>query len=377
MRPHILSRTRQLTASRTTTSTRFFSADPPAASVAASFLSKFQSSGPQTRTQTLDANQLQLLSLTLNRPSLFPNSPSLSNAPNAPPPDTPVPPGYHLVYFTPAFLENELGADGTDASYNPKSPFTRRMWAGGEVLWPRGADGKPNLLRVGQEVRETTRVLSATPKVVKKTGEDMIVVGVEKEFSNEHGISVIDRRSVMDHYRLYVGSVENTNGVVRSGRNWVFRKALPPPSASTLASTAPVSTSHLTQASASSISTDGNTHTKTYVQSPVTLFRFSALTFNPHKIHYSLPWARDVEGHKDIVVHGPLNLISILDLWRDTQGQGADPTALIPRSISYRATSPLYAGDEYKIVLQEEGDVARVQILGPGGVVAMNAEIQS
>ncbi len=183
--------------------------------------------------------------------------------------------------------------------------------------------------------------------------------------------------SIIIDYSVYVRSVENTNGVVRSGRNWVFRKALPPPSASTLASTAPASTPHLTQASASSISTDGNTHTKTYVQSPVTLFRFSALTFNPHKIHYSLPWARDVEGHKDIVVHGPLNLISILDLWRDTQGQGADPTALIPRSISYRATSPLYAGDEYKIVLQEEGDVARVQILGLGGVVAMKAEIQS
>ena len=109
----------------------------------------------------------------------------------------------------------------------------------------------------------------------------------------------------------------------------------------------------------------------------MTLFRFSALTFNPHKIHYSLPWARDVEGHRDIVVHGPLNLISILDLWRDTQRQSVDPTALIPRSISYRATSPLYAGDEYKIVLQEEGDIAKVQILGPGGVVAMKAEIQS
>jgi hypothetical protein len=48
---------------------------------------------------------------------------------------------------------------------------------------------------VGQQVRETTRVLSAEPKVVKKTGEDMIVVGVEKEFSNEHGVSIIDRRS--------------------------------------------------------------------------------------------------------------------------------------------------------------------------------------
>jgi hydroxyacyl-ACP dehydratase HTD2-like protein with hotdog domain len=106
-----------------------------------------------------------------------------------------VPPGYHLAYFTPAFMENELGADGTDTSYNPDVPFTRRMWAGGEVLWPRGADGNPNLLRVGQQVQETTRVLSAESKVVKKTGEDMIVVGVEKEFANEHGVSIIDRRS--------------------------------------------------------------------------------------------------------------------------------------------------------------------------------------
>lgn len=111
----------------------------------------------------------------------------------------------------------------------------------------------------------------------------------------------------------------------------------------------------------------------------MTLFRFSALTFNPHKIHYSLPWARDVEGHKDIVVHGPLNLISILDLWRDIRGKGksaSDAMSIIPQRISYRATSPLYAGDEYKIVLQEQADLATVEILGPGGAVAMKAEIQ-
>lgn len=166
---------------------------PDASSVASSFLSRFQSLGSQTRTQTIDANQLQLLTLTLNRPTLFPGAPSLSNGASAPQSGVPVPPGYHLVYFTPAFMETELGADGTDASYNPDVPFTRRMWAGGEVLWPR-VNGKPNPLRVGQQVRETTRVLSAEPKVVKKTGEDMIVVGVEKEFANEHGVSIIDRR---------------------------------------------------------------------------------------------------------------------------------------------------------------------------------------
>lgn len=114
------------------------------------------------------------------------------------------------------------------------------------------------------------------------------------------------------------------------------------------------------------------------MQTPVTLFRFSALTLNPHKIHYSLPWARDVEGHRDIVVHGPLNLISILDLWRDTRSRdSADPTAIIPQRISYRATSPLYAGEEYRVVLQEKGDIAKVEILAPGEVVAMKAEIQA
>ncbi|CAG7924562.1 unnamed protein product [Penicillium olsonii] len=329
--------------------TRYLRTD--ATSVAASFLSRFQSLGPQIRTQTIDANQLQLLSLTLDRPTLFPGTPSLSNG-SPPQPATPVPPGYHLAYFTPAFMESELGADGTDASYNPATPFTRRMWAGGEVLWPRGADGKPNLLRVGQNVQETTRVLSAEAKVVKKTGEDMIVVGVEKEFANDHGVSIVDRR------------------------NWVFRKALPIPSASAPSAALPQSASHLATPNPASadISTEGNTHTRTLVQTPVTLFRFSALTFNPHKIHYSLPWARDVEGHRDVVVHGPLNLISILDLWRDVKSQHAtDHSVVVPRRISYRATSPLYAGDEYRIVL-DEGAETKVQIIGPEGV-AMKAEI--
>jgi hydroxyacyl-ACP dehydratase HTD2-like protein with hotdog domain len=69
-------------------------------------------------------------------------------------------------------------------------------------------------------------------------------------------------------------------------------------------------------------------------------------------------------------VHGPLNLISILDLWRDIR-----PHEEVPESISYRTTSPLYAGDEYRIVL-EEGDCAtQGQILGPDGV-AMKADIR-
>lgn len=62
------------------------------------------------------------------------------------------------------------------------------------MRWPLGQDGKVNLLRVGQEVQETTRVLSAEAKVVKATGEEMVVVGVEKVFENEHGVALVDRR---------------------------------------------------------------------------------------------------------------------------------------------------------------------------------------
>jgi hypothetical protein len=165
---------------------------PTASSIASSFLSRYQSGSPQTRTQVLDANQMRLLSLTLNRPTLYPGKPDLSNV--VPAAGTPLPPGYHLIYFTPAFLEGKLGIDGTDASFNPDEPFTRRMWAGGKVRWPRSEDGKLNHLRVGQEVKETTKLLSAEPKIVKKTGEEMIVVGVEKTLENEYGVAVIDQR---------------------------------------------------------------------------------------------------------------------------------------------------------------------------------------
>jgi hydroxyacyl-ACP dehydratase HTD2-like protein with hotdog domain len=78
--------------------------------------------------------------------------------------------------------------------------------------------------------------------------------------------------------------------------------------------------------------------------SPTSLFRFSALTFNAHKIHYNEDWTNNVEGHPGLVVHGPLNLINILNFWQDFHGKGAFPT-----SINYRALSPLYAGQKYLI----------------------------
>ena len=108
--------------------------------------------------------------------------------------------------------------------------------------------------------------------------------------------------------------------------------------------------------------------------SPVGLFRFSALTFNGHQIHYNEDWAQMMEGHPGVVVHGPLNLINILDYWRDVHGKGRDIG-----EVSYRAMAPLYAGEEYHIrtgEVEKTGHQKAYQILvEKGGVVCMKADI--
>ncbi|PQE23158.1 mesaconyl-C4 hydratase protein [Rutstroemia sp. NJR-2017a BVV2] len=294
------------------------SASASASSIAASFLQTTQSLGPRTQTQLLDANQLQRLNATLSHASAPVSA------------GTPLPPCYHLVYFTPGDTESELGADGSDRAYNPPKPFTRRMWAGGELEWVQG-----NELRVGEEVTETTVLRSALAKRTR-AGEEMIVVGVEKRFENERGVAVVDRR------------------------NWIFRPSISPLHPLTLPPQPPA------------VPLPSGLHTRDITQTPVRLFRFSALTFNAHKIHYNRDWCRTVEGHRDLVVHGPLNLIHVLDFWRDVVGKGSRP-----RKVEYRATSPFYVGETYRIVMAEEEDRrTEVRIVDGFGNVGMRGVVE-
>lgn len=114
-------------------------------------------------------------------------------------------------------------------------------------------------------------------------------------------------------------------------------------------------------------------YSRDFLQTPVTLFRFSALTFNGHKIHYNKEWCRAVEGHRDLVVHGPLNLINMVNLWRDVRGG-----SVTPKKVTYRATSPLYAGEKYRILLDEEKNhMSGIRIVDSYGQVAMLGQIES
>jgi hydroxyacyl-ACP dehydratase HTD2-like protein with hotdog domain len=331
-------------------------ADPQ--KIADSFLAKFANGQTFTRTQFLDANQLRLFSLTLDRPHLWPMSHLFSKSLETHEPlhGTPVPPGYHWIWFTPAQLPGILGLDGTDASFNPDPPFTRRMWAGGSVEWPGAKPGQSSnsLLQIGDTATETTKLLSCEPKVIKKTGESMLVVGVKKEFHDSKG-----------------------NLCIVDNRNWVFREALDPSKPAPI----PKKPAELSQSEIE----EGNKGyiVRNYNRDVVQLFRMSALTFNAHRIHYDKPWATAVEGHRDVVVHGPMNFLAMLDLWRDEmvkQGRGSSRDEIVyPQKVDYRATSPVYAGEGYRVLMQDgaegSGSATEVKVVSNDGTTCMKGTV--
>ncbi|KAK3934494.1 hypothetical protein QBC46DRAFT_273667 [Diplogelasinospora grovesii] len=287
-----------------------------------------------TRRQMIDGNQLQKLCITLGRKHLWPDLDVSTGT--APPRGTPLPPGYHLVYFTPSDLEGALGADGSDRTFNAPAPFTRRMWAGGRMRWFHEAR-----LRVGEEVEERTKLVGATAKK-SRDGSEMILVEVEKEFWGERGLSLVDQRS------------------------WIFRPEALPAAATTTRHDTRSNQPHAAlthgksevrdlrpQSTYSNAAAEGAFPERHLSWSPVALFRFSALTFNAHMIHYNESWTRSVEGHPNVVVHGPLNLITMMDYWRDVHGEGG---RLHAKQVAYRALSPIYAGESYKISSSTSSD---------------------
>ncbi|CAK7211072.1 hypothetical protein SCUCBS95973_001006 [Sporothrix curviconia] len=308
------------------------------------------------RRQLIDPNQLAKLAFTLGRPTVS----GVAVADDTVlPAGTPVPAGYHLVYFTPGGVEADLGRDGTDRSFNAPAPFSRRMWAGGAMEWKGGEEGGggggggDQIIKVGDEVEERTRLLSATPKTSKSTGAGMVLVEVEKELWSPRGLAVVDRRS------------------------WIFRPAV---TAADLqaAQPPPFLPNSDSVSSVEDHQTDGGGLVRSFTWSPVGLFRFSALTFNGHKIHYNEDWTHKVESHAGLVVHGPLNLINLLNYWQDAHGSVAGRSV---KKIAYRAVSPIYAGQPYQVRTKAEGRTEAGErkwhvVAEKNGTACMVAEIE-
>ncbi len=105
------------------------------------------------------------------------------------------------------------------------------------------------------------------------------------------------------------------------------------------------------------------------VADPKLLFRFSAVTANAHRIHYDQPYATEVEGYPDLVVHGPLTAILLAELARTRRGEDA-------REVSYRARAPHFANRRFWLAGSPTDDLAAMRAVHADGEVAMTLEVR-
>lgn len=219
-----------------------------------------------------------------------------------------VPQGYHWCLCLPDAPSARLGADGHPArdesleSFLPPVPMPRRMWAASQVEFHEP-------LRIGEAVTRTSRVLS----IKEKSGASgqLVFVEVEHETNGESHLAVREIQSI----------------VYRDAAPKDTPLAPPPPSASAFDPSS------------------WQVHRAIEPSSPL-LFRFSAITFNAHRIHYDLPYARDIERYRGLVVHGPLTASLLLDLARRQMGDEALAT------FSFRGLSPAIGGEVLHLAMR-------------------------
>ena len=218
----------------------------------------------------------------------------------------------HWCLAPPAAPMAALGEDGHAAKgeFLPPVPLPRRMWAGGsvETLGP---------LREGDRVRRTSTIVDVTVKQ-GRTGT-LCFVAVRHELSTDRGLAIRERHDI------------------------VYRDLpVPPAAGAPLAKTTE-------KGSTSSPKAD---LVWTVETSPVLLFRYSALTFNGHRIHYDHPYVTGVEGYAGLVVHGPLQASLLFNLAATLGGSA-------PRMFNYRGVAPLIVGEPLRVCgrREETGEV--------------------
>jgi 3-methylfumaryl-CoA hydratase len=217
-----------------------------------------------------------------------------------PKPGEPAPFCVHWCLAQPVFPMSMLSQDGhpTRGGFLPPVPLPRRMWAGGELEFI-------DALRVGDEAKRTSRIADVT----MKTGSTGILcfVSVEHVVTTARGTAIRERQDIV--YRD-----------ISSAPQAAPAKAPPPPVAK---------------------------HRETHMADPVLLFRYSALTFNGHRIHYDRDYVTKVEGYPGLIFHGPLQASFIVEM--AAKLHGGKP----PKKIGYRGLQPLFEGSEFSVNASE------------------------
>jgi len=228
---------------------------------------------------------------------------------------------WHFAFFAPAVPTAALGHDGHPrmAPGGPTADLPRRMWAGGRI------EAHEPLL-VGRPATRRSRVVQAE----RKSGRsgDLLVVTIEHEVEQGGRIVLTEEQDLV--YRAAGATVEAPVGD--------HRPDVP----------------------------DGG-WCDPMTRDAVVLFRFSAITFNGHRIHYDLPYATAEEGYPGLVVHGPLTAVSL--------AESARRRGVVGRRFEFRATAPLFAALPFTLLGRPEGDAVALEAVRNDGAVAMTARL--
>ncbi len=223
----------------------------------------------------------------------------------------------HLCLAPSAAANDALGPDGHPVcgGFLPPVPLPNRMWAGGEFSFHHD-------LTVGQMVTRRSTIRD----VVLKEGRagPLCFVTVDHAISDGEGVALEERQDI-----VYLDAASARKG------------GEPDPAAA-------------------------GRWKKPVVASPVALFRYSAITFNSHRIHYDEPYATGVEGYPGLVVHGPLQATWLYHF-------AAEILCRPPARFSFRSSTPLFDIDRITLHAVEEGDGLRLWTAAEDGPVAMSA----
>ena len=211
----------------------------------------------EQRADEITAAPLAALSATLDRDDPTPL------------PGSDVPPLWHWLFLLPMARTSETGPDGHPrrGGFLPPVDLPRRMWAGGRLSFHHA-------LKVGDEVTRSSTIQNI--EVKSGRSGSLVFVTVRHEIANARGVAISEEHDI------------------------VYREAHVPG--------APVAPPHAAPSDAA--------FSSSIVPNDVLLFRYSALTFNGHRIHYDRKYATEVEGYPGLVVHGPLIATLLLELLR-------------------------------------------------------------
>lgn len=251
-------------------------------------------------------------------------SATLDGSPERPPEGTPLPPLWHWLYFLPLYRQSDVGPDGhaKRGAFLPPVALPRRMWAGSQIDFH-------DQLRVGDDIIRTSTIEAVTEKS-GRTGP-LVFVRVRHEIRRNDTSSV----AITEYHDI------------------VYREA---PKATDIAP-------------APKRAPEAAAWSRQWVPDDVLLFRYSALTFNGHRIHYDRRYVTQVEGYPGLIVHGPLLATLLLELVRERL-----PDAYVSH-YEFRAIRPVFDINAFDICgePQADGETVRLWTRDHEGLVTMEA----